>query len=409
MAEKDIVEKLSDPEVWDSFFRYKKEGGHMTRREEEALAAFIRDREYLGPAALVRSGGPFPHPSVTVLNKKGSSKKRTVFTFPEAGNNLLKLITWLLGGYDFIFSDNLYSFRRDTGVKQAMHRLMSTDGIGSMYSYNTDISDYFNSVSPGLIIPMLESVLSEKDGRLLAFLKSMLLDPYAEREGEEVVMKKGIMAGAPTSAFMADLFLADLDRSFAERGIPYARYSDDIIVFAESAEKIAEYEAEIKNAIHVLGLSVNESKERRTSPGEPWEFLGFRSDGRTVDISRTAAEKLKKKMKRKAKAILRWKERKGATAERAVRTFFRFCRRKLFDNPVHSEITWCRWYFPLINTDATLKELDGYLRDCARFVACGRWSTARFSFTAPQLREWGYANLVNRYYRFKNGETGKRV
>ena len=355
MAEKDIVEKLSDPEVWDSFFRYKKEGGHMTRREEEALSAFILDREYLGPAALVRSGGPFPHPSVTVLNKKGSSKKRTVFTFPEAGNNLLKLITWLLGGYDFIFSDNLYSFRRDTGVKQAMHRLMSTDGIGSMYSYNTDISDYFNSVSPGLIIPMLESVLSEKDGRLLAFLKSMLLDPYAEREGEEVVMKKGIMAGAPTSAFMADLFLADLDRSFAERGIPYARYSDDIIVFAGSAEK------------------------------------------------------LKKKMKRKAKAILRWKERKGATAERAVRTFFRFCRRKLFDNPVHSEITWCRWYFPLINTDATLKELDGYIRDCARFVACGRWSTARYSYTAAQLREWGYANLVNSYYRFKNGETGKRV
>ena len=62
-----------------------------------------------------------------------------------------------------------------------------------------------------------------------------------------------------------------------------------------------------------------------------------------------------------------------------------------------------RWHSPMPADDWV------GVRDCARFVACGRWSTARYSYTAAQLREWGYANLVNSYYRFKNGETGKRV
>jgi len=405
-CEKDILSLLTEHSVWEEFLEYKRSGGHMSRREDEALAAFIENKEYLKPAENIISGGPFPHPSVTVLNKKGSTKKRTVFTFPEAENNLLKLIGWLLGRYDCIFPDCLYSFRRNTGVKRAVSDLKSVSGIASMYSYKTDIHDYFGSVRPEDIIPMLHRVLDEKDSRLAGYLEAMLSDPIALRDGEEIVLPKGIMAGTPTSAFIADLFLTELDRSFEEREIPYARYSDDIIVFAESGEELEGYIDEILSALDAKGLTVNPAKEKRTLPGEPWEYLGFSVDGEKTDISRTSADKLKKKLKRKADALLRWKERgekKGATSERAVRAFFKYCSKKLFDNPVKNEITWGRWYFPVITTDETLHELDAYLLDLARYIACGRWSASRYKTGYEEMKKLGYQSLVNRYYRFKKG------
>lgn len=51
--------------------------------------------------------------------------------------------------------------------------------------------------------------------------------------GKVVSAKKGAMAGVPFSGFCANLYLRKLDRAFAGR--LYARYSDDIIVFADTA------------------------------------------------------------------------------------------------------------------------------------------------------------------------------
>ena len=44
----------------------------------------------------------------------------------------------------------------------------------------------------------------------------------------------------------ADLCLGDLDRGFYEAGIPYARYSDDIIFFSRTPEEQAARLAEIR-------------------------------------------------------------------------------------------------------------------------------------------------------------------
>ena len=51
------------------------------------------------------------------------------------------------------------------------------------------------------------------------------------------------------------------------------RYSDDIIVFAETQELISEYEQKIKHILAEKNLEINCKKEYRTNPNEPWEFL----------------------------------------------------------------------------------------------------------------------------------------
>ena len=103
-------------------------------------------------------------------------------------------------------------------------------------------------------------------------------------------------------------------------------------------------------------------------------------------------------MKRKADALVRWKKRKGASDERAVRAFIRCFNRKFFENPVHSELTWCRWFFPLITTDESLKAIDHYMQECIRYVALGRHSKAGYNLRYETMKEYGYRPLVSAYY-----------
>lgn len=70
-------------------------------------------------------------------------------------------------------------------------------------------------------------------------------------------------AGVPTSGFLANLYLMEMDFWFGKRGIPYIRYSDDIPVFAKSEEERTEYESVIREFFDRKKLTVNPAKEVR--------------------------------------------------------------------------------------------------------------------------------------------------
>lgn len=46
------------------------------------------------------------------------------------------------------------------------------------------------------------------------------------------------MAGTPMSPFLANVYLTEMDKYFEERDVLYFRYSDDIILFADSMEEL---------------------------------------------------------------------------------------------------------------------------------------------------------------------------
>jgi hypothetical protein len=48
-------------------------------------------------------------------------------------------------------------------------------------------------------------------------------------------------AGLPTASFLANVYLMEVDRYFQDAGVLYARYSDDIILFAQDRETLEEH------------------------------------------------------------------------------------------------------------------------------------------------------------------------
>ncbi len=392
-----LLDQLCKKSVWDKFYEYKLSLACPKQFTHE-LKTFIDGQSYILVCETILKNEPFELPRKSVISKMGSDKKRVVYTYPKAENTVLKLLTYLmLRKYDNIFSAGLYSFRPGRTAKDAVRKLLKTKNLSSMYAYKVDIHDYFNSVSVDLLLPMLKSTLAD-DERLYNFLASLLNEDRVLDHGKVISEQKGIMAGTPLSSFYANLFLMELDRHFAECGVTYARYSDDIIVFAKSGEEVQAHAEYIRSFLSSRQLEVNPAKEEYFTPEEGFAFLGFSCVGNKVDIAPATVKKLKQKMRRKRDALSRWKKRNDKSGESAAKAFIRVFNRKLFESPRDNELSWSSWFFPVINTAESLHEIDVYAQDCIRYLVSGRHTKARFNVRYDDIKSLGYRCLVNEFY-----------
>ena len=392
-----MLEELRLPEKWEEYYAYKTSLA-CPKDIAGRLRAFIDAKGYLEVCDRIDRGEPFALPFRSVVSKQSSQKKRVVYTYPYAENMVLKLLTYLLlRKFDPIFDEGLFSFRPGRSAQDAIRFLTRLPGIYEKYTYKVDISNYFNSVKVPRLLPMLRQTLSE-DPKLADFLCALLEEPRVIAGREEITEQKGIMAGTPLASFYANLYLRDLDESFAERGILYARYSDDIVVFADSQEELQSYAADVRTGLAAHGLEINRDKESFSTPEEGFTFLGFSMCKGTVDIAPGSIRKLKQKMRRKTRALQRWAGRGEIGGERAAKAFCRIFNRKLLENSHDSDLTWSYWYFPVINTTAGLHEIDHYAQDCMRVLVSGRHNKARFNTRYEDLKRLGYRSLVHAYY-----------
>ena len=394
-----LLDQLSRRECWEKFYEYK-----TSLAFPKAFAAELRDfidgEGYLPVCRSIEAGEPFPLPRKSVISKMTSGKKRVVYTYPKAENTVLKLLTWLLlRRCDGLFEDNLYSFRPGRTAKDAVRALRAVPGLGEMWAYKADVSNYFNSIPVGKLLPMLAEALGE-DGRLYGFLSALLGEERALSGRETVREQKGIMAGTPLSAFYANLYLRELDRHFARRGVPYARYSDDIILFAPDRAGAEALAGEVRAILTEHGLGLNPAKEELFDPAEGWTFLGFRCRGDTVDIAPASLEKIKGKMRRKSRALMRWRQRGGYGGEKAAAAFIRVFNRKLLESPPDNDLSWSRWFFPLLTTADSLRVIDRYAQDCLRWLVSGKRTKGRYDVRYEDLKRLGYRSLVHEYYAF---------
>ena len=395
-----LLNKLADQGVWIDFYEKKVDPTYCRISDAKDLFQYVRQRRYLPVVKRILEGEGLSIPQKKRVAKSDSSKKRIVYSLPEDETMVLKLLTWLMiRKYDTMLSDNLYSFRPNYSAKDALRRMQTLPDICEYYSYKLDVSNYFNSIDVELLLPMLKDLFTE-DKQLYDFFTSMLKDPRVMDEGHFIEEQKGVMAGMPYAVFFANVFLTKVDRQFENiPGVIYCRYSDDIIIFTKDKQILEDAKLRLHDSLDQYNLSINHDKEVETSPGEPWTFLGFECDGTVIDVSKVSVEKLKAKMRRKARALNRWRESTGKEGWMAAKAFIKHFNKKLYASESSSEVNWSWWYFPLITTDKSLKEIDHYMQDCIRYVATGCRTKSRFDIRYDQMRELGLLTLVNTWWK----------
>ena len=393
-----ILEQLIEDPVWQDFLAYKQAHNLMDREERLDLEAFVADRAYRPLASAILEGNyKFSIPLRRELNKQGTSKKRVVYTYSEDENKILKLLAYLLYRYDDQLAPNCYAFRRHIGVRRAFSDLAFDPQVRHLWGYKTDISNYFNSIDSQRLVGILEAVIAD-DPPLLALLSAMLLDGRALWQNQVICEERGAMAGTPTSPFLANLYLKEMDFYFARAGVRYARYSDDILLF-DSQEALAGHVARIGDYFEAYGLHVNPEKEVYIEPGQAWTFLGFQYEEGEIDIAPASLRKLLGRIRRSARSIRRWMLRKEADPLRTLKAFNRKFNRKFY-SASGRDLCWSRWFFPLITTDASLRVIDHHMQQYQRYIVTGRHNKAsRGQVPYAMLQEAGYRPLVTAYHK----------
>ncbi|MBR1520292.1 MAG: hypothetical protein IJ635_03545 [Bacteroidaceae bacterium] len=393
-----ILTQLTRQDVWEDFLAYRLLKGRFTWHEFDEFDSYVEREKYLPLAQKIAQGGGLGIPRKKVVNKMGTGKKRVVYSFAPDEMTILKLIAYRLYEYDACFTPNCYAFRRGIKASDAIFHIDRAIGDRKMWAYKLDIHDYFNSISIEVLLPILAEVLSG-DVPLYRFFEKMLTDNRVVYNGETMLESHGVMAGTPTSPFLADVYLKEVDRYFSDAHVIYARYSDDIILFAPDFDTLCQYKSKMAEFLRQYRLEVNPDKERIYSPDEAFEFLGFKCHAHSIDISEATKKKMKGKMKRAAKSLMRWSSKNHMEPEKAMKGLINQFNRVFFENGDTESLTWSRWFFPVINSTEGLREIDHYLQQNIRFLSTGKHNKANFRMDYARMKQLGYRSLVNEYYK----------
>ena len=393
-----ILSQLTLQETWEKFLAYRLLKGRFNWHEFDEADAFVEREDYLPLAKKIAEGERLGLPTKKLVNKMGSGKKRVVYSFAPDEMLILKLIAFLLYKYDDQFAPNCYAFRRGLKASDAVFKINKAIRNQKMWAYKLDIHDYFNSIDIDILLPMLKELLAD-DLLLFHFFEKLLTTNLAISNGQVIEEKHGVMAGTPTAPFLADVYLKEVDRYYYNKGVTYARYSDDIIMFAPDYETLVEYKSQMCHFLAQYHLEVNPDKEKIYSPDEAYEFLGFKCHGHDIDISEATKKKMKGKISRKARSLLRWSHKNHIEPEKAMKGLINYFNRKFFESDDPETLTWSRWFFPVINQTDGIKEIDHYLQQYIRFLSTGKHNKTNYRVDYEQLKALGYRSLVNEYYK----------
>ncbi len=395
-----FVADLLNDDKWIEFLNYKLDKDYVSKHEKKQIKDFILNKQYKTICNFIsKNDYSFSIPQKHLISKGRSSKKRTVYTFNNDEMIILKYISYLLYEYDNLFARNLYSFRKSFGVKSAINNICNIKNISKMYGYKVDISNYFNSININILLDNLKEDI--KDSELYNLLYELLSNNKVKYNDEIIVEEKGVMAGVPISAFLANYYIKEIDDYFWNQKLVYLRYADDIIMFCNDKEELIRNQQMLLSFFEKYKLKINKEKEYFFEPQDKWDFLGFSFCDDKVDLSSNSVRKIKAKIRRSARSIRRWMLKNDAPPEAALKAMNKKYNRKFYGKLDSDDLSWKYWFFPTITTTKSLKEIDNYMQECMCYMITGKHNKRNYEVVPYTLiKSCNYRPLVHEYYKF---------
>lgn len=338
----------------------------------------------------------FPIPRYHEIKKFNTSKTRNVFIYPKEQNVVLKVLAfYILNNYNNVFVKNSLAYTRGRGVKTAFRTLERFNLKPKDLVYKNDFSDYFNKIDLDILEPKLESFFRSHDHSLKDFIMQILRNPETTHKNHiRIFEQKGVMAGTPISGILANIYMHDVDKLMLKHRFKYLRYADDTLIVGLKALEF------FKQELIKLNIDFNYKKSEIYTLETGITFLGFYYKGKTIDISEEAKQKMKSRMKRRARWYRKWMIENNVNKRTAIRHYIKGINQKLYSSWDDS-VNWTLWYLPNINVTSSIKYLDDYYVNCIRYLNSGTWKRGKkyYSLKYPDIKKLGFKSLINTYYK----------
>jgi group II intron reverse transcriptase/maturase len=254
------------------------------------------------------------------------------------------------------FSEHSYGYRPHRSAHDAVRAASRYVMEGKTWVVDIDISAFFDEVNHDIL--MAKMARKVRDKRVLKLIGSYLRAPM-ERDGRKSKRSQGTPQGGPLSPLLANIYLDELDKELAGRGLSFCRYADDVVIFVKSERSGQRILASLTEWIAKhLKLRVNPAK---SGTGRPWQgkFLGFRinRDG-TLKLAQASLEKLKDQVRHY------WNNQNRQALEERIEEWQRYIR------------GWYAYFGVCINYPLT-RAMEGWIRRHMRKYFWQRWHNKR--------------------------------
>ncbi len=176
------------------------------------------------------------------------------------------------------FLDCSYGFRPGRSTHNALEVIRQTTNKGKRIVLDADIKGFFDNIDHDKLMEFLQKRVSDR--RILKLIRKWLRCGVLV-DGEYLKTEQGTPQGGVISPLLANIYLHELDRYWAEQvKVPgtLVRYCDDFVIMFHTPTQ-AQYAFElVKDKLADLGLELNENKTRIVNlygGKEGFDFLGF--------------------------------------------------------------------------------------------------------------------------------------
>lgn len=341
-----------------------------------------------------------PRPAAKYVVPKVDGGSRAVSVF-QVADNAVSTLTFnrLIEKNARHLSAHAYAYRRDLTVHDAvLHVSSDLHGKSRIFVAEFDFSKFFDSISHEHIRRTLMDerfFLTERERKVIdAFLRAPALDEPAYTRNTTEQRDKGIPQGTSISLFLANVAAYPLDRKLEGLGAGFARYADDTLIWGESYDVVCRAVNALEQTATEMGVELNFVKsegisllcpdglaaEFKSKPSV--SFVGYRIGSKTISIRESTLARAKQWMAYLIYANLLQEPKRGRIRkdrllygiDRDYLILLMQLRRYLYGELTESQLRkymarqtpLMRYhgmmsFYPIVNDEALLKELDGWL------------------------------------------------
>ncbi|WP_461142516.1 reverse transcriptase domain-containing protein, partial [Spirosoma pomorum] len=223
------------------------------------------------------------------IKKSGKEREVSLFQLPDSAVSYL-FYKSLLRKNRHRFSSFAYAYRNDRNIHFAIQDISNEiRNEPRIFIAEFDFSRFFQSIKHEFIYEQLD-----KNCFLISKTEKEIIKSFLHHEEQ-----KGIPLGTSISLFIANLVCWELDRKLEDRGLRFARYADDTIIWSRDYSKIC-------SAFHIIndfssisgvpinfdksdGISVLQKKGLRSelvNPKNHIDFLGYSVSADHISIKK---------------------------------------------------------------------------------------------------------------------------